>query len=169
MNTRLSRWATAVLAAAVVFLTSVRSWAIYDVLGPSKDEWGLKYDVQINDAGGNNVTVVFTLADEGRLKPLTTVELYAFNPQTDEQGGHSYDVKQTIELKPTKDGRRVGQVQISKKFVEKAKIRILTKQVDGKLQQPGFADYEIPIKKFLNKNPASSSIASPPASKNTRQ
>ena len=89
------------LAAAVVFLTSVRSWAIYDVLGPSKDEWGLKYDVQINDAGGNNVTVVFTLADEGRLKPLTTIELYAFNPQTDEQGGHSYDVKQTIELKPT--------------------------------------------------------------------
>src|SRR5262249_19695672 len=90
MSIGLSGLARATLVVAVILLTSARSWAIYDVLGPSKDEWGLKYDVRVNDAGGETVTVVFTLADEGRLKPLTTIELYAFNPQTDEQGGHSY-------------------------------------------------------------------------------
>jgi len=167
MNTGLPRLAAAVLVIAVVLLTSARSWAIFDVLGPSKDEWGLKYDVKINDAGSDTVTIVFTLADEGRLKPLSTIELYAFNKETDEQGGHAYDVKETIELKPTKDGRRVGQAQMPKKFVDRAKIRILTKTVDGKRQQPGFADYEIPIRRFLDKAPAA--VASPPASKGSRQ
>jgi len=151
MSTGVSRLAMAILVVAAILLTSGHSWAIYDVLGPSKDEWGLKYDVQINDRGDGTVTVVFTLADEGRLKPLSSIELYVFNREADNQGGHAYDVKEPIELKPTKDGRRVGQAQMRKEYVDRAKIRILTKTVDGKHQQPGFADYEIPIRKFLNK------------------
>ena len=50
MSIRLSRLATAMLVVAAIVLMSGRSWAVYDVLGPSKDEWGLKYDVQVNDA-----------------------------------------------------------------------------------------------------------------------
>jgi hypothetical protein len=157
------------LAVAVILLMSGRSWAIYDVLGQSKDEWGLKYEVQVNDTGGDTVTVVFTLADEGRLKPLSSIELFAFSKETDSQGGHSYDVKAPIELKTTKDGRHAGQVQMRKKFLDRAKIRILTKFVDGKAQQPGFAAYEVPISKFVNKTPAAvSPLASPPASKVTK-
>jgi hypothetical protein len=166
MSIRLSRLATAILVVAAILLMSGRSWAIYDVLGPSKDEWGLKYDVQVNDAGGDTVTVVFTLADEGRLKPLSSIELFAFSKETDNQGGHSYDVKAPIELKATKDGRRAGQVQMRKEFLNRAQIRILTKMVDGRLQQPGYAAYEIPISKFLNKAPAAAPPrAAPPSSK----
>ena len=44
-------------------------------------------------------------------------------------------MKAPIELKPTKDGKRVGQVQIRKEFVDRAKIRILTLTVDGKRQR----------------------------------
>ena len=169
MSIRLSRLATAMLVVAAILLMPGRSWAIYDVLGPSKDEWGLKYDVQVNDAGGDTVTVAFTLADEGRLKPISSIELFAFSKETDNQGGHAYDVKAPIELKTTKDGRRAGQVQIRRKFVDRAKIRILTKMVDGKPQSPGFADYEIPISKFLSKAPAAASpLASPPATKATK-
>jgi hypothetical protein len=157
------------LVVAAILLMSGRSWAIYDVLGPSKDEWGLKYDVQVNDAGGDTVTVEFTLADEGRLKPFSSIELFAFSKETDNQGGHSYDVKEPIELKTTKDGRRAGQVQIRKEFVNRAKIRILTKMVEGRLQQPGFAAYEVPISTFLSKAPAAGSpAASPPVSKVTK-
>ena len=169
MSIRLSRLATGMLAVAVILLMSGRSWAIYDVLGQSKDEWGLKYEVQVNDTGGDTVTVVFTLADEGRLKPLSSIELFAFSKETDSQGGHSYDVKAPIELKTTKDGRRAGQVQIRKEFVNRAKIRILTKMVEGRLQQPGFAAYEVPISTFLSKAPAAGSpAASPPVSKVTK-
>src|ERR1043165_1988844 len=111
-----SRVAAGMLLTAMV-LVSGRSWAIYNVLGPSKDEWGSKYDVQVNDAGGDTVTVVFTVADEGRMKPFYSVELIAMNPQTDNQGGHSYDVKSPITLKATKDGQRTGEVQIKKEFL----------------------------------------------------
>jgi transcriptional regulator len=165
MNIKLSRLAIATLVVAVVLLTSGRSWAIYNVLGPSKDDWGLKYDVQVNDTGADKVTVVFTLADEGRLKPFYSVELIAMNKETDSQGGHSYDVKEKFVLKPTADGRRVGQLQMSKEFLDHAQIRILTERLDGQPQQ-WLANYETPIRKFLDKDRAP--IASPPASKVTK-
>jgi hypothetical protein len=168
MSIRLSRLATAILVVAVILLMSARSWAIYNVLGPSKDEWGVKYDVEVNDAGGDTATVVFTLADEGRLKPFYSIELIAMSKETDSQGGHAYDVKAPIVLKTTKDGKRAGQVQIRKEFVDRARIRILTDRFDGQPQR-WLACYEIPINKFLDKAPgAPSPIASPPASKVTK-
>jgi hypothetical protein len=156
MSIRLSRVATGMLVVAAMVLMSGHCWAIYYGLGPSKDEWGLKYDVAVNDADGDMVTVEFTLANEGRLKPIHSIDLVAFSKQTDSQGGRSYDLKERIELKPTKDGRRAGQVQIRKEFVDRAKFRILTLTIDGKRQQSG-AYYDIPLKKFLNKAPAAAS------------
>jgi hypothetical protein len=82
----------------------------------------------------------------------------AFSKQTDSQGGRSYDVKAPIELKPTQDGRRAGEVQIRKEFADRAKIRILTRMVDGKQQPSGGAYYDIPIAKYL-KAPATASAA----------
>jgi len=179
MSIRFLRLATGMLVVAAMVLTSGRCWAIYYGLGPSKDEWGLKYDVEVHDAGSDTLTVVLTLADEGRLKPFYSIELVAFSKQTDNQGGRSYDVKAPIELKPTEDGQRAGQVQIPKKFAAGAKIRILTRMVDGKQQPSGGAYYDIPIAKYLNKAPATASraatspqapppIATPSASKVTR-
>jgi hypothetical protein len=165
MSIRLSHVATGMLVVAAIVLTSDRSWAIRNGLGPSKDEWKLKYDVEVHDAGGDKLTVAFTLADEGRLKPIYSIDLVAFSKQTDNQGGRSYDVMVPIELKPTQDGRRAGQVQIRKEFVDRAKIRIITLTVDGKRQPSGGAFYDIPIEKFLNKTPAA---AAPSASKATR-
>ena len=170
MSIRLSRrLAAGILVVAAMVLMSGRSWAIYYGLPPSKDEWGLKYDVAVHDADGDKLTVVFTLADEGRLKPIYSIDLVAFSKQTDPQGGRSYDVKAPIELKPTEDGKRTGQVQIRKEFVARAKIRIITHMVDGKRQPSGGAYYDIPIAKYLNKSPAAASpLAAPPASKVTR-
>jgi hypothetical protein len=169
MNIRLLRLVTILSVAAVTLRTSGPSWAVYNVLGPSKDEWGLKYEVQVSDAGRGTLTVVFTLADEGRLKPLSLIELIALSKETDNQGGHSYDVRVPIVLKPTQDGRRAGQVQIRKEFADRARIRILTDRVDGQPRQSGWACYEIPINKFLNKAPAAASpLASSPASKVTK-
>ena len=74
------------LVVAAIVLMSGRSWAIYYGLGPSKDEWGLKYDVEVNDADRDTLTVVFTLADEGRLKPFYSIELIAFSKR-DRQSG----------------------------------------------------------------------------------
>ncbi len=167
MSIRSSRLATCALAVAFVLVTASRSFAIYDELPASKNEWGLKYDVTVSEAEGNKLNVVFTLADEGRLKPFYSVTVVAFSKQTDSQGGRSYDVKAPIEFKSTEDGQRVGQVQIGKEFIDRAKIRILTLTLDGKRRSNG-AYYDIPLKKYVNKAPADSPLASPPSSKVTK-
>jgi hypothetical protein len=160
MGIRFSRLAMGVLVVAAVALMSDRGWAVYYELGPSNDEWKLKYDVEVNAADGDMLNVVFTVADEGRLKPIYSITVVAFSKQMDSSGGRSYDVQAPIELKTTKDGQRAGQVRIRKEFVDRAKIRILTLTVDGRRQTSGAAYYDIPLKKFLNKAPA---VASPPA------
>jgi hypothetical protein len=173
MGIRLSRVATGVLAVVAIVLMSGLSWAMFYGLGPSKDEWKLKYDVEVEAADNDTLTVVFTLADEGRLKPIYSITLVAFSRQTDSQGGRSYDVKAPIELKTTSDGKRAGQAQIRKEFVDRAMFRILTQTVDGRHQQFA-AYYDIPLKKFLNKVPAvasrqaAPSLAAPSGSKVTR-
>jgi hypothetical protein len=156
VSIRLSHVARGMLVVAAIVLTSDRGWAIYYALGPSNDEWGLKYDVEVSDAGGDKLTVAFTLADEGRLKPFYSLEVIAFS-RPDSQGGRTYDVKAPIELKTTEDGKRAGQVQIRKEFLGRAKIRILTRKVDGKQQPSGGAYYDIPIAKYLNRVPATAS------------
>jgi hypothetical protein len=168
MSIRFSRVAIAVLAVAVVLTMAGRSWAIYNGLGPDKDEWGLKYDVAVNDAGGDKATVTMTLADEGRLKPFYSVEVIALSKEVDNQGGHSYDVKAPLKFQPTGDGKSVAQVQIKKNVLDRAKIRILSLNFDG--QRSTYAwNYDIPLLKYWDKVPtAPLPVASPPATNVTK-
>lgn len=165
MNIRFSRSLAAMLVVATVLLTSGRSWAIYNVLGPSKDEWGMKYDIQVKDTGRDTVTVVLNVADEGRLKPLYRIELISMNPEADNQGGHAYDVKTIIKLQKTEDGRLVGQAQMPKQYVNTAKMRLMSDYFDSQPQH-WLVNYEVPIRRFLDKEPAP--IASPPGSSVTK-
>ena len=155
MSMRFSRAAMGVLVVATLALLPGICWAVYHELGPSKDEWGLKYDVEVSEADGDKANVVFTLADEGRLKPLYSIQVVAFSkPGSD--GGRSYDVKAPITVKPTKDGQRVGQVQIPKEFADRAMIRILTLTVNGR-KQTSASYYDIHLRKYVDKEGAEAS------------
>jgi hypothetical protein len=173
MSSRCSRLVMGVLVVAAVVLMAGRCWAVFYPLGPSKDEWGLKYDVEVNAADGDKLNVLFRLADEGRLKPIYSATVVALsNPNRD--GGRTYLVKAPIDLKSTQDGKLTGQAQIRKEFADRATIQILTLTFDGRRQTAGAKLYDIPLKKFLNKAPVAASpqsppsIASPPASKVTK-
>lgn len=166
----LPRAAGLLVVIAVVLMTSC-SWAVWYALGPSKDEWGVKYDVEVDAANGDKLTVQFTMADQGRLKPIHSVLVMAFsNPN---QTGTNL-VKTPITMKPTEDGKLAGQVEVGKEFADRAVIRIFTMTVDGRSQMAGPTAgaryYDIPLKKFLKKaplaasSPSGSSIAPPPAS-----
>lgn len=163
MNDRHSRWATGLLAVAAVVLSADRGWAVYYMLGPSPDEWGLKYDVKLSAAEGDLLNVAFTLTDAGRLRPVYSATVVAFSLQTDRQGGRSYDVKAPLELKPNDDGTFAGQVQIRKEFADRAMIRILTLTFDGRRQTAGAKYYDIPLSKFLKNAPPA--VAAPPTTK----
>jgi hypothetical protein len=160
MDTRFSRLAIAALVVAAVALMPSLSWAVFFALGPSSDEWGLKYNLEVNTSSSEAMNVAFTLADGGRLKPIYSATVVAFS-KLNPDGGRSYLVKAPIELKKTKDGKLAGQVQIRKDVADIAMVRILTLNVDGKRQTAGAAYYDIPLKKFLNKASAATSSATP--------
>ncbi|MHB8970374.1 MAG: hypothetical protein ACYC3X_12715 [Pirellulaceae bacterium] len=160
MCARFSSLAIGALIAAAVVLMPGRSWAVFYAIGPSSDEWGLKYDLDVNATSGDELNVAFTLSDGGRLKPIYSITVVAFS-KPNRDGGRSYLVKTPIELKTTKDGKRAGQVQIRTEYAGIAMIRILTLTVDGRRQTAGAAYYDIPLKKFLNKVPVAASSQTP--------
>jgi hypothetical protein len=148
-RTRFSGLATGGLVFAAVVLIAGTSWAIFEGLGPSKDEWKLKYDVQVSAADGDLLNVAFTLVDEGRLKPIHSISVVAFS-RPDQYGARTWDLKAPIELSPTRNGTRVGQVQIRSEFADRALIRFLTQTVDGRrVKTASAAYYDIPLKNFL--------------------
>ncbi|MDZ4817964.1 MAG: hypothetical protein SGJ20_03220 [Planctomycetota bacterium] len=161
MSNRFSRVALGLFVVAAIALLAQQAWAVYFALGPSKDEWGLKYDVAVEDAGNDMYDVTFTLADEGRLKPIHSISLAVFDKQSSSQSGKTYEVKGKFALKPTADGKRAGTMQVRKDQAEQAILRVLTQRVDGKFQSAGAAYYEIPLAKIL-KGTTSPGIASPP-------
>jgi len=163
--------ATGLLVIIAVFLMTSRSWAHWYALGPSKDEWGLKYDGEVYATNSNKLIVRFTIDDPGRLKPIHSVFVMAFsNP--DRSGANL--VKAPITMTATEDGKLTGQVEVGKEFADRAVIRIFTMTVDGRSQMAGPTAgaryYDIPLKKFLKKAPlaassqSGSSIASQPTS-----
>lgn len=147
MRNRFSRLATGLLAFAAIALVCGQVWAIYYALGPSKDEWGLKYGVTAEEAGADTV-IKFTLADEGRLRPIHSVTLAILDKQNSTPNSQRFEVKGRLDLKPTADGKRMGQMQLRKDLVDRAMIRILTQRVDGRYQ-PSAAYYDIPVAKHL--------------------
>ena len=162
MCNRISGFAKSLSVVAVIALVPSNSGAVHFPLGPSKNDWGLKYDVQVSAAGADKVNVVFTLTDEGRLKPIHSVTVVALRSVGG--GSFAYDVKTTIPLQSTPDGKRSGQVQIPKKYADQALFRILTLTVDGRRQTAGAALYDIPLKKFLNQVATATSTQAPTTS-----
>lgn len=160
MNIRWSSWTMSAVVVTAIALMPNRSWAVFFALGPSSDEWGLKYDVEVDAASGDVLNVTFRLADEGRLKPIYSVTLIAFSaPRAD--GGRTYLAKLPLELKRAPDGRLTGQAQIRKEFAPIATVRLLTLNLDGRRQTAGAVYYDIPLKKFLNQTPAAASARVP--------
>ncbi len=160
MNIRLSSLAMSALVVAAIGLIPAHSWGVFFPLGPSNNDWGLKYELQVNPANDNVLNVTFKLADGGRLAPVYSVTVVAFS-ELRSDGGRSYRVKTPIELKKTKDGQLAGQVQIPKEFADIAKIRILTQTLDGRPQTAGARYYDIPLKNFLSTTPVPASSPTP--------
>lgn len=156
--TRIFLTTSMLVAAAAVFLPA-RSWAVFYPLGPSQDEWGLKYEVEVHAAEGDKLNVRFTLADQGRLRPIYSATAVAFSNRSSNDG--TYLLKAQIDLKPNQDGQLTGQVQIPKKLADRAQIRILTQTFDGRWQTAGARLYDIPLKKFLSNAAVAASPKTP--------
>ena len=146
------RWSFMLLA--VFILTANRVLAMGFILGETKEELKLQYDVVVHDHGNGRATIEFTLTDEGRLTPVYGISLEIPAQEKDKDGGYSSDLSVPLEWKKSADGKRVARFEIRKDWAERAAIWLTTDSLDGK--QLGLTRYHhvIPVVKYLKDAPA---------------
>jgi hypothetical protein len=108
------------------------------------------------------VTVEFTLADEGRLKPVDAVELEIPAPVA-KDGSQVPDLAVPMELKQSNDGKRVARFEIRKDWAERAQIWLTTNWFDGKQLVMTRYHYMIPVARYLKDGAAAPAPAKPAA------
>jgi hypothetical protein len=117
-------------------------------LGESKEELNLKYDVSVYDHDTGRVTVEFTLMDEGRLTPITSVDLHILSDEKHDSGGFKSDLTMSLALR--KDGtNQVARIHIRKDWAARAEIQIKTGQLDGKQELRAWYYHAVPLRELV--------------------
>lgn len=113
-------------------------------LGESKEELKLDYQITVADHKTGRVTIVFTLKDEGRLKPLNSVDLSV--PSKD--GSGKFHLVTSLKLRE-RDGSKVARVHIHKDWAKNARIDLKTSHLDGKLEPATWYYHSIRVGKLI--------------------
>ena len=150
---RTLRWSAGSLVAAVLVLTAGRALGIGFDLSETKEQLKLKYEVAVEDHQTGRVTVVFTLADEGRLAPLDEVKVAIPSQQKEKDGSYYFDLVIAMDMAKTPDGNRVGREHLRKDWAERAEIRLDTHALDGKTDPMTRLHHSIPVAKYMKKGP----------------
>ena len=136
----------AIVFAAIVLPASL-VWAIGFQLGETKEQLKLKYDVSVKDHGTGRVTVVLTIADQGKLKPLNSVVLVV--PGKDRKDGSGYvDLSLSLATREV-DGKQVVRVHLLKELAERAEFQLRTSHLDGKQEAWTWYYHVIPIAEYI--------------------
>ena len=166
MRMRTLRWSAVALVAAAVVCTAGSAWGIGLILGETKEQLKLEYDVAVEDHGTGRVSITFTLADEGRLAPLDAVELVIPSKAKNPDGSYWMDLVVPIDMPKGDGGKRVGRVHLLRTLAERAEIQLKTHTMDGKMDPLTRLHHVIPVAKYLKKAPprrAAAPAKAPPA------
>lgn len=158
MEKRLFGWSLVLLAGLVLSANS--AWGLGEILGQTKEQLKLKYDVVVHDPNNGQVMVEFTLADEGRLKPLDTVELAI--PKQD--GSGTYDLTLPLAMRE-ENGKRVARFHLKNQWAARAEIWLTTYWFDGKQLVMTRYHHVIPVAKYMQKPRAVGEPAAAPPRK----
>lgn len=136
-----------VLALVVALLIAPRSaQALGMELGQSKEELKLDYTVSVTEHETGRITVVFRLKDEGRLKPLNSVDLSI--PSKD--GSGYFHLVTALKLRDEGDAK-VARVHIHRDWAKNANITLKTSHLDGKSALRTWYYHVVSINKALAK------------------
>ncbi len=145
----MSRTARIVLGiVAAVAIPASCALALGFKLSESKDDLNLKYDVSVYDHDTGRVTIKFTLEGEGRLKPLSSIDLHIPSDGKHDGGGFKSDL--TISMAMRKDGtKQVGRIHIRKDWAQRAEIQLKTGHLEGKQEALTWYYHAIPLKDLV--------------------
>jgi hypothetical protein len=132
------------LAVAALVLSANIAWGMGFELGETKEQLKLKYEVSAYDHGTGRVTVTLKIADEGRLKPLRSVDLHFPSKDKHADGGYMSDLSLSLATQK-EDGKLVARVHLKKEWAEMAEMQLKTSFLDGKQQALTWYYHRIPI------------------------
>jgi len=133
---------------AAIVLAANRAWALGFRLGETKEQLKLDYEVSVVDHGTGRVTVTLTIADEGRLKPLRSVDLDFPSKDKHKDGGYMADLWLSLATKKV-DGKLLVSVHLKRELAEQAEIHLKTGSLDGKREALTWYYHAIPIAKYM--------------------
>ena len=158
------RYSLLLLVAALVLMPN-RTRAQYAILGQTKEELKLKYDVSVGDLGNGRVSVIFTIADEGMLKPLTSVDLQIAGRDKDKNGAVAPELCLSLAMQDAHEtagiiGKRT-RFELTRELAERAEIWLMAAHLDGK-QMPltGYV-HRIPIEQYMKNATTAPATAAP--------
>jgi hypothetical protein len=111
----------AAIVFAVTVLAADLAWGLGFRLGQTKEQLKLNYDVSSVDHGTGRVTINLMIADEGRLKPLTSVDLFI----PGEDGTDHVDLWVPLATRKS-DGKLLVDVHLKREWAERAEIHLKT-------------------------------------------
>lgn len=135
------------LALVALLLAAGIAWGLGSELGQSKEQLGLEYDLAVTDHHNGRVTLNLTIANQGKMAPLDTVQLTI---PSDELKGY-YDL--VISLATEKQGGKLtARAHLSKALARRAVIRLTThSSPDGDKQRSGreWVYFNIPVRQYI--------------------
>ena len=141
------KWQWALCVFVVCVFSAGVVWALGLKLGETKEQLGLDYEVAVTDHGTGRITVNLTIADQGRLTPLSSV--YFVIPG--ESGNGPVDL--SLELATTEsDGKLGTRVHLKKELIDRAELQLRTRHLDGKQQASTWYYHAIPIAEYLDRD-----------------
>ena len=123
--------------------------AMDEILGETKEQLKLKYDVTVRDLGNGRVFVTLTIADEGRLKPLRSVDLQIAGQDKEKDGSHPPDLWLSLATRKS-DGKQQAEFELRKELAERAEIWLMTSSLDGNHDPLTGYVHMIPVAKYRN-------------------
>jgi hypothetical protein len=125
------------------------AFAIGFVLSESREQLKLNYKVEVTDHGTDRVTIVFTLADEGRLAPLEAIRMVIPAETKNSDGSYWIDLTVSVEMRPQPDGTRIGRIHLRRDWAARGEIQLDTHTLDGKLDPLTRLHHVIPLKEAV--------------------
>jgi hypothetical protein len=109
----------------------------------------LKCNVSVKDHGTGRVTVTLTIADQGRLKPLNSVNLVVPGKDRRKDGSGYVDLSVALATRE-EDGKQVARIHVLRELAERAEIHLRTSRLDGKQEALTWYYHVISIAKYLS-------------------
>lgn len=143
---KLNQNAKGFLALGLLLASGPLLWALGFELGETKEQLNLKYTMEVFDHGTGRSTITFTLADAGRIAPLTSVNWHI--PGQDKTGYS--DLSLTLAHRKA-EGKKIYSIHGLNDWISRGEIHLISSTMDGKRDVREWFYHRVKVVEYMKK------------------